>query len=520
MFMIPDSPPAIVAPASTNYNQVCFTKDLQNCEPQSVWRAFEEISQIYRESGHCAQISSYIQSRLLKDGFEVDRKSDGTILATRGLNKEKTNAIILQSHMDIVGVSADGNAKKPINFVLKGNFLYANNRTLGADNGIGVAAMLALAEDARFKNAPLELIFTTDEETGMYGAVSLKKKDFFGKYLINLDSEQYGEIVTGCAGIVKFKIKETLPFCQLKNSSDFKQITITLSGARGGHSAEMQTDTINPILILLKELAQVKDLKLVSLSGGERENSIPRDAQVVFLIPSEKSEKTAAKLESDFRKLKEENIKNNPDLSYSISINQPIDATNYIDSKMQTRLLNELNKVPAGLFHEHNNGKKGVNDLTSAKVTTSDGKKTSQNLGVINISNGEFYIEVMGRSSYPNDLQALNNKTSEVFSKLFGKEIKANETSAIWNSKSSSQLEKVAIENYTEIPDCKKPEIKVEHGGLEPAIFIETKPDLDIISIGPTINEPHSVQECVKTDTVEPFYKWLSRIIEELANRH
>lgn len=501
MFFIPHNPPAIIAPANTN--QICFTKDLQNCEPKSVWAAFEDISKIYRESGHCAQISTYIESRLKKDGFTVEKKPDGTICATRGLNKEKNNAIILQSHIDIVSVSADGNTQKPINFVLKDNFLYADNRTLGADNGLGAAAMLAVAEDEKFINTSLELIFTTDEETGMYGAKSLKAQDFYGKYLINLDSEKYCEIVNGCAGIVKFQIKKPLQMDQLKDSKNFKEITIAISGARGGHSAEIQAHSLNPILVLLKEVGNIKDLMLVSFTGGERENSIPRNAQAVFLVPADRADKVTAKLKSDFKKLSSEEKKNNPDFSYLIMQNEPAKEISFIDTKTQEKFLKNLNKIPLGLLRWQENG-----------------KKTSQNLGVLKISDGEFYMEIMGRSSYKSDFEKLKAKTSDALSQLCGKEITATETSSIWNSNSNSKLETIALKSYVEVPDCKKPEIKAEHGGLEPAIFIETKPDLDIISIGPTIEEPHSVQERVKTDTVEPFYTWLCKIIEEIADKN
>lgn len=500
MFIIPDNPPAIIKPASTNYIQACCLKTLQNCEAKNVWSAFEEITKIYRESGHCEQISAYIQTRLIKDGFLLDKKPDGTLCATRGLNKDKNNAIILQSHMDIVAVSADGNTKKPINFILKDNFLYADNRTLGADNGIGVAVMLALAEDESFKDTPLELIFTTDEETGMYGAKSLDKEDFYGKYLINLDSEKYGEIVTGCAGIVKFQVKEALPVCQLKDYAGFKQITLTLSGARGGHSAEMQTDYLNPILVLLQELSNIKDLKLVKLTGGERENSIPRDAQAVFLVPVNEADKITAALKSHLIKLREKNLKQNPDFSFSILQNQPPQNTTYVNLEIQEKLFKTLKDIPVGLFNAQSNG-----------------KKTSQNLGVIKIEDSQLYIEIMGRSSYTKDIESLSNRTSQALSKLFGKDIKAKETSAIWNSKTNSELEKTALTTFIEIPECKTPEIKVEHGGLEPAIFIETKPELDIISIGPTIQEPHSIHERIQTDTVGPFYQWLSKIIKKLA---
>lgn len=178
--MIPMIPPqqVIVAYAPKSFVQYESKGDFKMLESHKIWSNFENISKIYRESGHMAEISNFLKQELQKEGFVVNQNSETqTICATRGLNNRQNNALILQAHMDMVGISADGNSKKPIEFVEKDGWLFANDRTLGADDGIGVAAILAVAQDERFKKYPLEMIITTNEETGMDGARKLTAED-------------------------------------------------------------------------------------------------------------------------------------------------------------------------------------------------------------------------------------------------------------------------------------------------------------------------------------------------------
>lgn len=500
--MIPIIPPpqVIVAYATKNFHPISFRGDIKVVQSHKIWSDFTEVSNIYRESGHNQEISDYLKNRLEKSGFKVEQKeNDGTIVAIRGLNQTYNNAVILQAHMDIVAISEDGNPKKTIQTHIKDGWLYANDRTLGADNGLGVAAILAIADDERFKNYPLEMIITTDEETGMDGARKLNAKDFYGKYLINLDSEEYGNITKGCAGISQFNVTEKIKMRPLE-SNDYKKISISLKGARGGHSAEITPDCLNPIKVLLSEL-NTEDIKLISISGGERYNAIPRDAYAEFLIPKSKSETIEKKLNADLEKIKEEKLEKNPNFEYSISSEDAKSGTKYIDSEFQTKMFKALNAIPIGLL---------------SKFDDNGCTKTSQNLGILKISDGTFSTIIMGRSSDRKEKQELSEKTSAILSKFLGKQISLSDSTPIWQPQPESILEKAALKALAKVSNGQKATVKVEHGGLESAIFTEKKPDLEQISIGPTIEEPHSIQERVKIDTVVPFYDWLCQILKLL----
>ena len=496
--IVPAPTPAIIAYVHHDFQKIESKGDIKMLESNKIWTNFEEISNIYRESGHDKEVSDFLRNSFQKSGFIVEQKPDGTICAFRGLNKAKNNAIILQAHMDIVGISADGNSKKPIKTHVEDGWLYANDRTLGADNGIGVAAMIAIAEDPKFKDSPLEMIVTTEEETGMTGARGLSSSDFFGKYLINLDSEEDGQITKGCAGIAQFDINEKIKMTTEKGD-DFEKITIKLSGAKGGHSALITPESLNPIKVLLSELKTIKNLKLVSLSGGERYNAVPRDASAEILVSKSNAQAVIESLNKDLETLKSKNSAQNPDFNFTITSETAAKDAKYIDKSFEVKMLDLLDKVPTGLL---------------SKFEDNGSTKTSQNLGVIKIKNGNFHVQIMGRSSDIKEGKELKNKTSEILSKLFDKKISVSDTTPIWQPKSNSKLEKIAEDGYAELHGGKKPVVVVDHGGLEAAIFIEKKPDLDEISIGPTIEDPHSIKEKVKIDTVLSFYEWLSKIIE------
>lgn len=488
----------VIAYHHSKCSQISTQRSIKMFETQKIWTNFEEISKIYRESGHCKEISDYLKKRLIKGGYEVEQKEDGTICAAKNVDKAKNNAVILQAHMDIVSISADKNPTKPIETHVKDGWLYANDRTLGADNGIGVATMLSIAEDERFKNYPLEMIITTDEETNLIGAKKLVPTDFYGKYLINLDSEEYGVITKGCAGIKDFKIKEKINIQTLERD-DFVKVTIHISDAKGGHSAEVNEFTINPIKILISELKD-KKVNLVSFSGGERMNAVPRETKAEVLVPKQNADKFIKAVNLDLEKIKKENIAENPKLKYSINFEDAKIGTKYVASDFQPKLLNALDSIPSGLF---------------TQFEDSHCNKTSQNIGILKISNGEFYTEIMGRSSDIKEGQDVASKTEKILSELFEKKVKITNITPIWEPKPESFLESVTIKAFFDISG-NKPKVQVEHGGLEPAVFAETKPDFEQVSIGPTIKDPHSVKERVKIDTVAPFYEWLTRVLELL----
>lgn len=491
----------ITTPANRkSYNNVSFRGKLNMADPHKIWSYFEEISSIYRESRHCEEISKYLAQKFKSFGFDVITKPDGTIIAARGVNKEHTNARILQAHMDIVGLSSDKNARKPIEMHVKDGWLYANDRTLGADNGIGVAEMLAIAEDPRYTKMPLQMIVTTDEEIGLIGAGKLTSKDFYGKYLINLDSELHGVITKGCADGSRYNVSEKFHMPQLENDN-FTKVTVNLAGAHGGHSAMIKPGALIPLNELIPEIKGIKDLRLVSLSGGERDNAVPSDLKIEFVVPKDESKQVVDSLNAYLERLKATHIAANPELTCSVASEDAQSGLKYIDPKFQSKLFDALSTLPNGVLKRYEDT--GLN-------------RTSQNLGVLKISDGQFNAQILGRSSDAQESQELRAKTSAILSTLFDKPITVGNSRPIWQPKNNSLLTATAVKAYSEVSSGAKPVEEVCHGGLETALFAEKRPDIDMISIGPTLEDPHQIHERLKIDTVEPSYNWLTKILELL----
>lgn len=498
----PVKPPVqIVAPCvKKSLNQVSFQGKLPLIESHQIFANFEEISAIPRASRKERQISRYLKGRLKSAGFKVRRKFNGTIIAHRALNKQKNNAVILQAHMDMVEVQASkSKTRVPIEMHVKDGWLYANKRTLGADNGIGIAQMLTIADDPKYQKYPLQFILTTDEETGLHGAKSLTSRDFYGKHLINLDSEENGKLVNGCAGMTRFHASKRVKMHSL-HGNDYTKISVKLSGTRGGHSALITNESLNPIKLLVSKFREIKDLKLISLSGGEKDNAVPMNAMAEFIVPKDKAQAVIDSLKTHFESVKNKNLAKNPNFTYTVSSEAPPSGIKYIDPTAQGKIFDTLSSLPTGVLSKFE--KTGVT-------------KSSQNLGILKISDGLFHLEVSARSAIENERQQLIKNTSSTLSSIFGGKI-STEADPIWNAKPNSILQDAAIKAYSETSGGQKAKVAMELGGLEPARFVEVRPDLDCISIGPTIEEPHSIQERVKIDTVISSFNWLEKILELL----
>lgn len=492
---------------------ISFAGELKNLKPQRVWELFEEMTKIYRESGPTAtnrennkEISNYLVDKLSKLGFEIEQVQDGSgkynIYASRNLNKEKNNAIILQGHTDIVCISDDKNPNKPIKLNIDGDILRANNRTLGADNGIGLAIALAIAEEPKFKDLPLQIICTVDEETGMYGAAAMKPEDIKGHYLINIDSEKYGEVTIGCAGMDTFK--ETQPVkMQPIGDNNHKKVTIELLNATGGHSGEdINKGRINPIKLMLSELANLKDIKLISITGGDKANSIPREVKVELLIPEANSKELINQLTTNLNNTKVKQAEADPNLTIKVDMEDSNAAskTKVLDKDFQNKLLTTLGKeMHVGMKSVYENGD----------------TKTSQNIGIINLENGKINLEISLRSSDEKELVEMHNTSCAQLSNLLDKKVVPFNSSPIWEPKLASNLTKLAKQAYIELGK-KNPKIYTCHGGLENAQFAQKRPDIDQISIGPDIFDPHTVNERITISSVEKVYKFMELLLEKI----
>ena len=436
--------------------------------------------------------------------------------ATRNVDKQKKNAIILQAHMDMVGVSTHRDPElakknindptKPIELRIDGDMLKANDRTLGADDGIGLATALSIAEDPRYKDMPLEIIFTTDEETGMYGAEALKANDFYGKYLVNLDSEESDQIIKGCASVAKYEEKQDISAVSV-GSGDYKKVTIEMKDANGGHSGcDIHKGYINPIRTVLSTLNDTKDIKLVSVNGGEKFNSIPKSVKAEILVPEKDAAKVVDQLNEKLNKQKQAYAKAEPNLKVSVNLdNVPVSPdTNVVDPNFQEKLLRILGKeAQFGLISKYDDGN----------------SKTSQNLGILNLQDGKLELAVSSRSSDEAEKESLKSEIkSQLCQLLDRKDISPNE-SPIWQPKEKSMLSDMAVESYKKLNNNEAPVVTITHGGLENAVFADKMPGLEQISIGPDVYEPHSTQERVKISSVDKFYSFVDDLLARVKNK-
>jgi dipeptidase D len=497
-------------------SSLSFAGQLKNLKPERVWEIFEEISGIYRESGpdehnreNNKEISNYLVDKLKPLGFKVEQTKEGSgkynIIATRNVDKENRDAIILQAHMDMVCISDNKDPRKPIILNIDGDFLKANNRTLGADNGIGLAAALAIAEDPKFKHLPLQIVFTVDEETGMYGAAAMKASDLYGKTLINMDSETYGEITIGCAGMHTFKEIRNVPLEEIGNNNN-RKLTVSLKEATGGHSGvDINKGRLNPLKALLKELSNYPDVRITSITGGDKSNSIPREGIAEILVPENKLNETVNKLTDALNSIKETQKETDPHLKVSITTEKENESprTKVLTPDFQSKLLDILgNQLHTGMKSIYKNGD----------------TKTSQNLGILNLNDGQMELAVSMRSSDVSEKDEMFSKTTTQLSELFGEKIKPFNSSPIWQPKENSDLTKLAIEAYKQL-GVKDPRVYTCHGGLENAQFAKKNPEIDQISVGPDIFDPHTTKERVRISSVDKFYTFVRLLLEKLSNK-
>lgn len=526
-----------------NISAIAFNGQLSNLNPQKVWDIFEDITKIYRESGpsdtsreNNKEISNYLLNRLQKAGFEVEQTKDGdgkyNIIATRNVDKLNKNAIMLQAHLDMVCISDNKDPKKPIQLIQEGDFLKANNRTLGADNGLGLAIMIAIAEDPKFKDLPLEMIATVDEETGMFGARATDPAKLYGQYLINIDSEKLGEVTVGCAGINTFNEHKKISMVPIGDNKH-KKITLAIKDAQGGHSGEdINKGRLNPIRAAVSALNDISDVNLISLSGGEKHNSIPKEVTVEMLVPESNADQVTKQLGESLNTVKEQYKESEPNLKYNLSISKgdASSSTLVVDKEFQNKFLKILGK-----------------DLQVGLKTVYENKdsKTSQNLGIVNLNvekggfikrllnnlisriktflhikqQRELELNVMMRSADPEEKQDQFTKTSEQLSELLGAGHKiVSDSSPIWTPEYNSNLAKLADETFKKL-GISKSEQKTCHGGLENAMWAVKNPQIKQISVGPDIFEPHTIQEKVKISSVEKFYTFMEKFLQDINDQ-
>ena len=449
-------------------------------EPHLVWQYFDEITKIPRPSRHEEKILLYLEEFAKTKSLPYKKDGTGNIVISKSasVGYEKKPVIVLQSHVDMV---CEKNTSTKHDFLndgiqtfIEGDWMKAKGTTLGADDGIGMAIMLAILDDKTLKCGPIECLFTVDEETGLTGAFGLEPHMLTGKFLVNLDSEDEGEIFIGCAGG-----KDTLasfPVKYVKIKPNRKAFIISITGLKGGHSGDDIHKGYGNALKIMAELLlwldDKFDIELNRFEGGNLRNAIPRESFASVLIDADLSKAFIDYIEEYKEILNEKWSMTDPGLKLSI------DA------------------IP-------NPGSKEIKDLV----------ETSTNLASVKfVDNKDIVITTSQRSSIDDSKNKLSDKIADLFESKGGC-VTQSKGYPGWSPNIQSELLKIAEKTYTSLFD-KKPLVKAIHAGLECGLFLEKYSNLDMISIGPTIKGAHSPDERLLIPTVKMTWDWVVEILK------
>lgn len=482
-------------------------RKLENLKPERVFYYFEELSKIPRESGNEKAISNFLVKTAKKLNLEVYQDKILNVIIKKPATKEYENskAIILQGHIDMVcekeAESSHNFMTDAIDLIVDGNYLKANQTTLGADNGIAVAMALAILEDKSLEHPQIEFLATVEEETTMKGALELENNILSGKYLINIDSEEEGILTAGSAGgkSIKLKLKGEKEIIDLNTFAFFK---LEVKNLFGGHSGmEIDKNRLNANKILAELLSYIKnsfDIKLNSLQGGSKDNAIPREAYANLAIEKSKVENFKKNLTETFALFKEKysSLEKNITFEYSeISENLPIFSTNFFET-----FINILSELPTGV-------NTWLKDYPSIV-------ESSDNLAIVKTIENEINILISLRSSEPTVLNELLNKITNIANK-YNASFEISSGYPEWRYRSQSILRDTAIKTYESLFN-EKMEVTVIHAGLECGAISQHYPDLDMISIGPNIYDVHTPKEKMEIKSVEKYYSYLVELIKNL----
>jgi len=479
---------------------------IDNLEPKSVWKQFDEIRKIPRCSKHEEKIREYIINFAKKNNFKfmVDKPGNVVISKPASIGMEGKPTVILQGHMDMV---CEKNSeikfdftKDPIQLKLNGDILTADGTTLGADNGIGLAISLAILEDKTIKHGPLEALYTIDEETGLTGAFALESNMLSGRILLNLDSEDFGVITVGCAGGGDSKIE--LPIKTQPIDGDLDSIIVKVSGLRGGHSGvdihEQRGNAVKIIARMLWKASDDNEFYINDLAGGDKHNAIPREAIAKISINKNDKDKFINTLKTEEKDVLEEIKPIDPNFKMEVQKNQDFKTTLTKDS--QNKILDLLHGLPHGV------------DKMSYDIPNL--VETSTNLAKISFNENNAIISLSTRSSIKSALQNLRDRIHAI-SDLSGAKVTEESAYPGWKPNLESNILMLSKKIFKDMYG-NEPKVEAIHAGLECGIIGEKFPGMDMISIGPTIKYPHSPEEQLHVSTVDKFYKYLLKILESI----
>lgn len=476
--------------------------NIKNIESKEVFKWFEEISKIPRESGHEKEISDFLVEFAKERNFEFHRDSVNNVIIKKcgTAGYENKNAVIIQGHMDMVCEKTKDSKhdfrKDAIELIIEGDILRANGTTLGADDGIAIAMGLALLDSKNIPHPPIEFLATTSEETGMDGALAITGEHLNGKTLINIDSEEEGIFLVSCAGglntLTEFEIKRE------NIKKDFESLKIEISGLKGGHSGiEIHKQRANAIKILGRLLYSVKkDICLAFIEGGAKHNAIAKNSEAI--ITTKNVEKIKNILEELSKKIKNEY--KTEDAQMQIKIERIENIKECITKEISDNIIDFMNLAPNGVLY--------MSREISGLV------QTSANNGVLKEENGKLIFTISIRSSLESSTEEIASIV-EIASKRTNAKFEKVNWYPAWEFDKNSKIKDIALSVYKKMTG-KDAKIEAIHAGLECGILKRVLPEVDMISIGPNLYDVHTPAEHLSISSVDRTWKFLKELIINL----
>ena len=481
---------------------------ITDLEPKLLWECFDEITKIPRPTHHLDKMKQFLMDWADKHGISASCDEVGNVVMRKEASPGHENAptIILQGHQDMVaekrGDKDHDFLKDPITTIVEGDWVHADGTTLGADNGIGCATAMAVLLDDSLIHGPIECLFTVDEEQGLIGANGLQPGFVNGSILLNLDSEEHGQLVIGCAGgkvtICRRPIEKRDP------STGRNWFKISISNFKGGHSGmeiNLGRGNANQQLCRFLWLNWKKyDIELCHIEGGGLANAIPREAYAIIGIDPSKKDDLIAEV-ARFNDMLHAEFLLAEGKDFQVDIQEEGIPKEVLSSKDAFELVSAVFSCP--------NGVQGMSNAVEGLV------ETSCNLASIKWEGDVVVVTVHERSSVDSRRDEIADKIKSLF-EMIGYNVKFDDAYVGWSPNPDSKVLDVAKKSFKTLFG-KDPKVEALHAGLECGLFLEKMPDLDMISFGPTLKDIHSPNEKANIPSVEEFWKFLCEILRRLA---
>ena len=483
--------------------------EITNLKPECIWKNFHALTQVPRPSGHLEKVQQFLLDFAKNAGVEAFKDPAGNIVmrkpATPGMENRK--GVIMQAHMDMVPQKSKESTHNfetdPIEAWVDGEWVKARNTTLGADDGIGVAAIMAVMEDKTLVHGPIEGLITADEETGMYGANDLPAGQMHGDILLNLDSETWGQFCIGSAGGVD--VTATLEYKEVATDSTDAAVRVVLKGLKGGHSGleiHLGRANANKLMVrFVRDAVAELDARLVTWHGGNMRNAIPFECETVLTLPKENVEELKNMVEEYRVLFNDEFAGIENDIHFFVEdVETP--ATE-VPEDIQDNLIDAI-------YGCHNGVMRMIPSFPSVV-------ETSSNLAIIEIGEGKANFKILARGSRESYKEYIVNTLQSTFN-MAGMRVETSGDYCGWDPNTKSEILHLITTKYKELFG-KEAQVVVDHAGLECSIILGKYPQLDVVSFGPTIRSPHTTNERCLIESIEPFWTLLTKTLENIPEK-